>query len=90
MNKLLDLVNSWSYKLTYRILKMSGASDEALENYKKAIEEQKEDILEADKEFSKKLLTANVIKWALIVVAGIIALKILDKNIKFRSYSPGL
>lgn len=71
MNKLIDYVNNWAGKLTYRLLVVSGASQTALDNYVKGMGERDEKIMEADKELSGKLPIAKFLSYAVIFFAGI-------------------
>jgi hypothetical protein len=64
MNNILDLVNSWAQRLTYRVLQMSGASDVALSNYKTAIESKNSDIIQFDDELKNK------VPWIQILIIG--------------------
>lgn len=77
MNNLLDLVNTWANKLTYRIMKNSGASQEALDKFLQASKDKTEDVIKADKELSNRVQSARITTYILMVLGGFIAYKIL-------------
>lgn len=54
MNKLLDLVNTWSEKLALRALRLSGASDDAIKKYSEAVTEKDKAFISANKELDIK------------------------------------
>jgi|GEM_PF-7078039 len=70
MNKLLDLINRWAEKFTYRVLKMSGTSDTALENYLSAVKDRNEDVINADNELKNKTPWIRMIFIFLLVGLG--------------------
>lgn len=70
MNTLLDLVNRWAEKFTYRVLKIIGTSKPALDKYLAAIKEKREDIIEADKEISGKVPFIKWVFWFALVLTG--------------------
>jgi len=83
MNNLLDLINKWANKLTYRILSISGASEQAKKNYLQAVEQKREDIIQADAELSGKVPVLRIIVYAgLFLVGFFVAKKLL--NLKRR------
>lgn len=80
MNTLLDLIERWSGKFTYRILGLIGASQEARDKFLKAMEEKRQDVIEADRELSKHMFRANWIIIALVFVGGIVVARYLNKS----------
>lgn len=81
MGNLFDLLNTWSQKLTYRILSMSGASETAKENYLKAVQDKNNDIVKADEELSRKLPTAKLLAGLAIFAGVLIMLKVINNRI---------
>ena len=72
MNNLLDLVEKWAGKFTYRILGLIGASRQARDNFLKGWTEKRQDVIEADRELSKHIFRANWIIYALVFISGIV------------------
>lgn len=71
MNYTIDLVNNWAQKLTYRIMQISGASEQALSNYVKEVAKIKDNKYEADKTIQPGLRLPKIVEY--IVYAGIVA-----------------
>lgn len=82
MNNLLDLVSEWANKLTYRVLKMSGASETALNNYISGVKSNNQDIISADSELAAKLPRAKLISFILLILGGLFLLKIVWEKLK--------
>jgi len=77
MNNLFDIVGAWASKLTYRIMKFSGASEEAREKFLKATTEKNEDIINADRELSGQVQTAKFITVFVIIVGVLLVNRFL-------------
>lgn len=80
MNRLIDLIKTWSYKLSYRIMRISGASDEALNRYLVMVGQQKESDAAADEELAPHHKRARLIIFALGAVAAWLLYRFLKKK----------
>ena len=86
MNNLLDLVQAWANKLTYRILSISGASDQAKQNYLNAVSTQNQQIIDADSELSGKIPVIKILIWGGAGILIVLALKYLSILLKNKRY----
>jgi len=80
MNTLLDLIERWSGKFTYRILGLIGASQEARDRFLKGMQEKRQDVIEADRELSKHMFRANWIIYALVFAGGIVVYRYFENR----------
>jgi hypothetical protein len=81
MNKLFDLVSIWANKLTHRALIMSGTSEEAVNNWKNAVDGNEQNINNFDNELNKK---AGYIKTAIIFIFLVMGIYLIDRLILQR------
>lgn len=70
MNNLFDLVQNWAARLSYRIMRISGASDAALKRYLELVNNMKEADAAADKEISGHRNIAQIIIAVAIIAGG--------------------
>jgi hypothetical protein len=80
MNILFDWVNRWAGKFTYRILAILGASKESRDKFINAWNERKQEVIDADRELSRKVIKANWIIYGLIFCAGILTYRYLKNR----------
>lgn len=69
----LKLFENWGNRITYRILKLAGTSDETLNKYSAAVAARNQAEIEADAEMKKTSDLAKIIKLALVAVLGFMA-----------------
>lgn len=74
-NGTIDVTTTLAQKLTYRILQISGASQQALDNYLQACKEKNDARIKADKELSNKVPWIRIILIAVGVIVFVLILR---------------
>ena len=67
MNWTIDLINSWADKFTYRILQLTGATDDQLAAFVQGITAKQNQTATADTSFNDNLNIAEILKYAAVV-----------------------
>jgi hypothetical protein len=80
MNRLIDLVKNWGYKLSYNLMRLSGASDEALKRYLTMVSQNKEADAEADAELKPHRNNARIIIIILVAVGAWFGFRYLKRK----------
>lgn len=81
MNNTIDIISAWAYKLTYRILQLSGASQVSLDNYVKGVKGRNSELHEADRDLSAKLPGVKILTVLIIILGTVIVYRLIQKRI---------
>jgi hypothetical protein len=89
MNYTIDLINSWAYKLAYRAMQISGATEEELQNYLKAVVDKQNGVIKADDTLATpiKILGITFKSLQSAINTGIIIIAIVGGIILYKRYS---
>lgn len=80
MNKLFDLIERYWQKFAFRALQMSGASQQALDNYLSAVRDKQEERIQTDKELSGKLPWLKLLFYGGLFALGLYAYNTISRN----------
>jgi len=70
MNRLIDYLNHYAERFTYRVMKIIGVPDESLEKYLKAVEERDEKQIDADDRLRTKAPIIKILFYFALMIFG--------------------